>query len=396
MRSKIRWMVAVSIVILSVRSALAGGYTLTASPARIAPGGLVQVSWTAPVGGTTGGDWIALYEVGTNNNQYMTFQYTGGATSGSLNFAAPTDLGLFEFRYLLNYGFTHAAVTNAIEVACTSGTVVTGPEVLLLSGGDFGSDCANQAALEARGFQVTVGPAIPDWDGTQFDLSDFAAVLLPHNINWPIGLSPAGIEALSDYVIGGGGLVTGEWALWGAFSRGQTSFLELAPVESYCGFNYAPATTYTQARFDPLIHDGLPASFDLALRSVAGTESCFGARSAATVFFTSSNGGGTAGADGLVGWNYGLGRVASFSTLLTSYELSNPDYARLLGNTVAWVKQGACSADAATPATVGALADCLLGPDEVLEVGCEGQDLDCNGRVDLRDAAFFQRTYDVP
>lgn len=396
MHSQIRWSMVLTVVFLTAQSALAGGYTLTVSPDQALPGEILVVSWTAPAGGTTDSDWIALYHVGNSNSLYMDYQYTGGETTGSLNFTAPNAVGLFEFRYLLNGGYTYAAVGNTLEVSRTRGAGVTGPRVLMLSGGQSAADSALASVLEDRGLDVTIGPAVPSWDGTQFDLSEFAAVAVPHNFNWTGALQGTGIAALADFVLEGGGLVTGEWSLWGAFSRRQASFLTLVPVEDYCGYNHAVSTTYSRATRDSVIHDGLPPSFNFPLANIGGTESCFGARPEAKVFFTSSNGGGQADADGLVGWSYGRGRVASFSTLLSGVELANADYARLVGNTVVWASQSACTAEAVTPANLAAFVSCLTGPGVGFEAGCELRDLDCNGRIDLRDVAFLQRTFDVP
>jgi thermitase len=91
------------------------GYTLTASPASVARGGSVTVSWTAPAG-RPGTDWIALYKVGDPNALYQAWQYTGGASSGSLTFTAPGTAGQYEFRYLLNNGFSSSATSNTVTV----------------------------------------------------------------------------------------------------------------------------------------------------------------------------------------------------------------------------------------------------------------------------------------
>jgi hypothetical protein len=95
-------------------------YTLTASPSTVSPGGQITVSWTAPAGGTSSSDWIALYSVGVSNTQYSWWQYTGGATSGSFTLTAPTQAGQYEFRYLRNNGYTSVATSNTITVQTIS------------------------------------------------------------------------------------------------------------------------------------------------------------------------------------------------------------------------------------------------------------------------------------
>jgi hypothetical protein len=80
-------------------------------------------------------------------------------------------------------------------------------------------------------------------------------------------------------------------------------------------------------------------SFTVDLGSYLGRESCFEAKDSATVFYTSSNGGGRANAPGLVGWEYEAGHVVSFSTLIGVTELDNMNYSRLFVNTVNWASQ---------------------------------------------------------
>ena len=90
-------------------------YTLTASPSTVAPGGSLTVSWTAPSGRPTY-DWIGLYKVGDPNTAYQWWTYTVGATTGSVTLTAPTTPGTYEFRYLLNNGYTDAARSNPVTV----------------------------------------------------------------------------------------------------------------------------------------------------------------------------------------------------------------------------------------------------------------------------------------
>lgn len=113
----------------------------------------------------------------------------------------------------------------------------------------------------------------------------------------------------------------------------------LLPIGEYCGWNLGVSTTYTQVAPDPIINNGLPPSVGFPLVSFAGTESCFREKQDATVFYSSSNGGGQAGTAGLVGWDVTGGRVVSFSTLLGATELASTEYRRLFVNTVEWAAQ---------------------------------------------------------
>ncbi|MGH9905337.1 MAG: hypothetical protein ACRD8U_07110, partial [Pyrinomonadaceae bacterium] len=86
-------------------------YTLTASPSSVAPAGSISVGWTAPSGRPTT-DWIGLYKVGDPNTSFLWWRYTQGAASGSFTLNAPTAAGTYEFRYLVNDGFTDVTRSN--------------------------------------------------------------------------------------------------------------------------------------------------------------------------------------------------------------------------------------------------------------------------------------------
>jgi parallel beta-helix repeat protein len=96
-------------------------FRLTASPNTIAPGGQITVTWTAS-GGRPMTDWIGLYAVGAADTDANIigrrdgWRYTGGVTSGSITFTAPTRTGRYEFRYFLEDGFTQVAWSNAVTV----------------------------------------------------------------------------------------------------------------------------------------------------------------------------------------------------------------------------------------------------------------------------------------
>lgn len=206
----------------------------------------------------------------------------------------------------------------------------TPARIYVLRGADPPSDNAAIQALRDRGFAVTRGVATPDFDGSQAALADFDVLVVLYTANWARPMPPAGLSAIRAYVEGGGALVTGEWFGW----RGQLS--DLMPSVN-CGWNSAAETTYTQVAPSPTISATLPLSFTFPLADFDGSETCLQARPEATVFYSSSNGGGKGTRTGLAAWNVGQGRVAAFSTLLSAVELANDSYRTLFQNTVAWM-----------------------------------------------------------
>ena len=111
-----------------------GGFTLTAAPTSLNPGGALTVSWTAP-GGRPTNDWIALYPVGAANPAYVWYEYTGGATSGTFNLTAPAPLGQYEFRYLLQNGYTVATSSNQVTINLTGSYTLTAAPATVSPGG---------------------------------------------------------------------------------------------------------------------------------------------------------------------------------------------------------------------------------------------------------------------
>jgi hypothetical protein len=89
---------------------------LIASPASVAPGGQVQLSWTAS-GGRSSLDWVGLFRVGDRNEDYGWWEYTADTATGALLVSVPATAGQYEFRYLLNDGYVDVARSNTITVS---------------------------------------------------------------------------------------------------------------------------------------------------------------------------------------------------------------------------------------------------------------------------------------
>ena len=79
----------------------------------------MSIGWTAPAGSSIT-DWVGLYRTNTLNGAYLWWVYTNGAVSGTANLTAPSIPGDYEFRYLLNNGFTSVAVSQTVTVTATA------------------------------------------------------------------------------------------------------------------------------------------------------------------------------------------------------------------------------------------------------------------------------------
>lgn len=212
--------------------------------------------------------------------------------------------------------------------------------VLVLRGGDAASDNAVLQAISGRGLEAVSGPLSSSFDGSDDALENVDVVVLLLNAapaDDPASkLTPRGVGALERFVNGGGALITGEFASFLAQQKGAAPGLATLLPAAHCGLNSAGATTYTRASPNAAVDAGLPATFEIPLASLPGSESCLAPKADATVLYSSSNAGGAERGAGLVAWNYGRGRVASFSTLLSATELQSAAYRTLLQNTVDW------------------------------------------------------------
>ena len=94
----------------------AGTYTLTPSVSAVARGGQLSVSWTVSSKVETGNDWIEFSRTSDPNMFYGWAGYTGGARSGTFTLTAPNQAGHYEFRYLLDDGWTDAARSTEVTV----------------------------------------------------------------------------------------------------------------------------------------------------------------------------------------------------------------------------------------------------------------------------------------
>ena len=106
---------------ISVQPARPGPYALSVSAERVTAGSPLSVSWVAPLGRSPY-DWISIYKAGSRNEAYddIWWDYTKGATTGTFTIRAPSEPGLYEFRYFLDDGFGMVAKSSMIEVTTTA------------------------------------------------------------------------------------------------------------------------------------------------------------------------------------------------------------------------------------------------------------------------------------
>jgi hypothetical protein len=206
--------------------------------------------------------------------------------------------------------------------------------VLVLSSGDAALDEVVKGLLESYGNKATIGAAYTVFDGMT-DLADYDVIYLQANSNWSAGDMPeAGQRQIINWVNCGGGLVTAEWTVWKS-GTGQFKILDAVyPMAPSTPYGSDATSTYVKVGDEPTIHNGLPDTFTFTADSFAGTEIDLTARPGATIFYDSM-----ARLEGVVGWDFNMGRVVSISTCAGPQSLGDPNYGRMIANVVDWLQR---------------------------------------------------------
>ncbi len=205
-------------------------------------------------------------------------------------------------------------------------------DVLVLSSGSTALDDQLRTILQDQGHVVTLGNEFTGFSGE--GLAGQKVVVLLPNLGDESGDMPlAGQNALVNFVSAGGGLVTSEWTICMSAFRSFAALVPVLPVLPNVSYSESRSITYKEATPDPLLNSGVPSTLTFTADYYYGTETYFAPRRGATVFYTSAGGSGGAG---VVGWQFGSGRVIQFSTVLGTLELGNATYGRLVANAVSW------------------------------------------------------------
>jgi len=91
-----------------------GTFTLTPSATSVARGAELSVTWSVSTTGPS--DWIEFSKVNEANFFFAWSAFTDGKTSGAFTLNAPTVAGQYEFRYLLDDGWSDAARSAIVTV----------------------------------------------------------------------------------------------------------------------------------------------------------------------------------------------------------------------------------------------------------------------------------------
>lgn len=216
---------------------------------------------------------------------------------------------------------------------CTGNVTSDQNRVLVLSSASTPLDDALLAKLRALGHDVTLGPNYSAFDG-KVDLSPYDAVYLQANASWGADMPLAGQRQLINWVNCGGGLITTEWTTWKIGSSTFQLIDAIFPAARTAAYGSPGTETYTKVVADATINAGLPDSFTFMTDNFSGTESNLNPRQGAIIFYDSMM-----LDSGLLGWDYNLGRVASFSVTVGPNEIADENFSRLISNVINWAQR---------------------------------------------------------
>jgi hypothetical protein len=92
---------------------------ISASPTTVVAGHPLTVTWGAP-DGRPAGDWVGLFRAGEANENDLWYVYVKNAMSGTITIPAPAGPGDYQFRYLVDDGYTDAARSGVVIVTAPS------------------------------------------------------------------------------------------------------------------------------------------------------------------------------------------------------------------------------------------------------------------------------------
>jgi|GEM_PF-3193134 len=102
-----------------------GGVILSASPEAVAPGASIRLTWSASSTRAHSSDWVALYKVGAANTSYGAWTYVRSCiTNCTFDVTAPSMAGSYQFRYLINGGYTSVGTSNTVVVSSAGANAV--------------------------------------------------------------------------------------------------------------------------------------------------------------------------------------------------------------------------------------------------------------------------------
>jgi len=83
------------------------------------------VSWSVSGTSPSSSDWVGLYVIGAPSTDYLWWTYTAGQPTGQKTVTMPSAPGTYEFRYLLDNGYTVVATSNPVTVGGSPAPTLT-------------------------------------------------------------------------------------------------------------------------------------------------------------------------------------------------------------------------------------------------------------------------------
>ncbi len=75
----------------------------------------IEIEWTVPSSRRDNANWIGMFEVGDDNDEYQSWQYLKDSTRGTVTFTAPSE-GTYEFRLFYQNDYDDQVTSRKITV----------------------------------------------------------------------------------------------------------------------------------------------------------------------------------------------------------------------------------------------------------------------------------------
>jgi hypothetical protein len=164
------------------------------------------------------------------------------------------------------------------------------PSILLFSSGSTTQDNKIKNILQTITNKTISVVDINSFTNSNNILSTTDVVVMQNNYNWSTAnrMSDAGQQAIKDFVVKGGGLLTSEWLIWNIAVGRFRVLSDVIPVNPTSRYTSKSPIRYIQNIADSVLNSGVVHDFTFLSENIGGTETAIvSAKAGAKIFYHS-------------------------------------------------------------------------------------------------------------